>query len=430
MKINVNQREADLFTYWRKRVFMSVWITYGTFYLTRVNMSIAIPGIMKEFGYSKTTLGIILTCFFTTYAIGQFFNGQMGDKFGARRFIALGLLMSGILNIIFGFTTTITMFMLIWGLNGYFQSMGWPASVKTIANWFPPKKRGKMSGLLGTSYQVGNAYSWVLAGLMIGFFHWKWAFWVPGTIVIVSAIYWYIRGRNAPEEVSLPMIEEEGRGMKINNEIRKDHHVGFLNTLAIVLKNPKIWVVAFGLFCLNIIRYGFIDWLPTYMFEVQKTTISSAAYKAIAMPLAGSLGAVVSGWISDRFFGSRRAPISVIMLFILGLSALLYPKIPAGNWGLSLICILLIGFMTYGPHVLMVGAIAMDFGTRKASASAAGFIDCFGYIGAALAGVGSAHLIEYHGWNTAFYFWVAGAFGATILMATLWNYKETKKEYY
>lgn len=419
----------ESFKYWRKRVFASVWITYSTFYLCRVNMSIAIPGIMKEFGYSKTTMGAILTALFITYAIGQFVNGQLGDKFGARKFISFGLLISGVLNLIFGFSSTITAMMFIWGLNGYFQSMGWGPSVKTVANWFPVKKRGKIGGLLGTSYQIGNAYSWALAGFVVGLLGWRWAFWIPGIIAILSAIQWYIRGKNAPEEVGLPTIEEEIERKETVFEVREDQHLGFSYTLRTVLTNPRIWVVGFGLFSLNIVRYGFASWAPTYMFEVQKASISTAAYKAIAIPVAGCLGAIFAGWITDRFFQSRRAPVATVMLLLLGLSAWLFPRIPAGRWVLSLICLLIVGFMTYGPHVLMVGIIPMDFATRKAASSATGFIDCMGYIGAALTGVGTGWLVDKYNWNATFYFWVAGAFIAALLMASLWNYKPKKGKY-
>ncbi len=419
----------ELLKYWRKRVFISVWITYSTFYLCRVNMSIAIPGIMKEFGYSKTAMGGILTSLFIIYAVGQFVNGQLGDRFGARKLISLGLLMSGLLNIVFGFNSAITAMMIIWGLNGFFQSMGWGPSVKTVANWFSPEKRGKMSGLLGTSYLIGNAYSWALAGFVVGLLGWRWAFWIPAVVVILSAIHWYFRGRNAPEEVGLPTIEEEAQGIT-NFSPRKDHHIGFAHTLKLVLTTPGIWIVGLSLFCLNIVRYGFISWAPTYMFEVQKATISTAAYKAIAIPIAGSLGAIFAGWISDKVFQSRRAPMASIMLIILGVFAWLYPRISAGNWTLSFALLLLIGFMTYGPHVLMVSAVPMDLGTRKASASATGFIDCLGYVGAALTGVVSGWLIDKYSWNAAFYLWVASAFIAAILVGLLWNYKPVRGRYH
>lgn len=425
--MSTNQEIPNLFSYWRKRIFISVWITYSTFYLCRVNMSIAAPSIMKEFGYSKTLMGSIMSVLFIAYAIGQFVNGQLGDKFGARRLITLGILASALLNIAFGFSSGITVMIAIWALNGYFQSMGWAPSVKTVANWFPPNIRGKMGGLLGSSYQIGNVYSWALAGFITGVLGWRWAFWVPALIFIISGTHWYIRGRNAPEEVELPTVESETSG--IESEARKDIHLGFGYTLKLIATDRKIWIVAASLFWLNIVRYGFMSWAPTYMFEIQKATISTVAYKAIALPLAGSLGALCSGWLTDKYFQSRRAPVAAIMLFLLGIFAWLYSQVPAGNWILSLLCLLIVGFMTYGPHVLIVGIMPMDFGTRKASSSVTGFVDGFGYIGAGLTGIFSGWLVDNYSWNTAFYFWVISAIIASTLMLTLWKYKRKKGRY-
>ena len=417
----------EQFKHWRKRIFLSVWITYSTFYLCRVNMSIAVPGIMDEFGYSKTAMGGVMTALLIAYAAGQFINGQLGDKFGARRLIALGILVSALLNIAFGFSPGITVMIAIWALNGYFQSMGWAPSVKTVANWFPPNLRGKMGGLLGSSYQIGNAYSWALAGFVTGLLGWRWAFWVPAIIFIISGIHWYIRSRNAPEEVGLPTIENETN--KVEPQVGEDHHLGFGYTLKLVATSRSIWVLAFGLFFLNIVRYGFMSWAPTYMFEVQKATISTAAYKAIALPIAGSLGALCAGWLTDKFFQSRRAPVATVMLLLLSVFAWLYPQVPAQSWLLSLLCLLAIGFMTYGPHVLIVGIMPMDLGTRKASSSVAGFVDGFGYIGAGLTGVFSGWLIDNYSWDAAFNLWVISAAIAAVLMVILWKYKPQKGKY-
>lgn len=421
----MNAQEA--FKYWRKRVFLTTWITYSTFYLCRVNMSIAVPGIMDEFGYSKTAMGGVMTALLIAYAAGQFINGQLGDKFGARKLITLGILVSALLNIAFGFSPGITVMIAIWALNGYFQSMGWAPSVKTIANWFPPYIRGKMGGLLGSSYQIGNAYSWALAGFVTGLLGWRWAFWVPAIIFIISGIHWYIRSRNAPEEVGLPTIENETN--KVEPQVGEDHHLGFGYTLKLVATSRSIWVLAFGLFFLNIVRYGFMSWAPTYMFEVQKATISTAAYKAIALPIAGSLGALCAGWLTDKFFQSRRAPVATVMLLLLSVFAWLYPQVPAQSWLLSLLCLLAIGFMTYGPHVLIVGIMPMDLGTRKASSSVAGFVDGFGYIGAGLTGVFSGWLIDNYSWDAAFNLWVISAAIAAVLMIILWKYKPQKGKY-
>ena len=417
--------------YWRKRVFISLWIGYASFYLCRVNISIAIPGILEEYNLTKTAMGAVLSALFFAYAVGQFINGQLGDKIGARKLLTFGAIVSALLNLIFPLVPgAISLLALVWGLNGYFQSMGWSPSTKTIANWFPIKTRGKITGLFGSCYQWGNAASWALAGLVVGAFGWRYAFWIPAIVLIVVAVQWYIRGRNAPEEVGLPTVEDCHEGVMEMKACSEDEHLGFKYTIKTVLSNPKIWMVGFSLFGLNIIRYGFMAWAPTYMFEVEKATISTAAYKALAIPLAGSLGALFAGWASDRFFKSRRAPIVVLMLTGLAALTILYPQLKHFHWIWSLLCLIAIGFTTYGPHVMIVGAIPMDYASRKATASATGFIDSLGYFGAALTGVISGFMVDNYGWNAAFYFWVVGVIMAIILMSLQWNYVPKKGKYH
>ena len=419
---------SELIGTWQKKMFSLMWVTYASFYLCRVNISIALPEIAEEFSLTKTNIGLVLSSLFLLYAIGQFINGQLGDKLNSRRIIALGLLSSAMLNIIFGFSGGVLGLMIvIWGLNGYFQSMGWGPTVKAMANWFPVKVRGKISGRLGTSYIIGGAISWLLAGTIIKYFNWRSTFWFPSIFCIFIATHWFIRARNAPEEVGLPSLEEQEKGLE-SREIRKDIHIGFRNTLRITLLNPYIWFTAFGLFGLNIVRYGFMSWAPTFMFEEQGATISLAAYKAIAFPVAGGLGAIFAGWASDRIFKHRRAPVAFMMLVLLAISCYVYRIIPGDNWVLSLVILLLVGFFTFGPHILMVAAIPADLGSRKAASSATGFIDAMGYLGASLTGVGTGYLIEKFGWNAGFYFWILGAVFAAIMTLFIWNYKGREVE--
>jgi len=411
---------------WQKKMFWMMWVTYASFYLLRVNISIAMPEIMSEFGLTKTNMGVVLSCLFFAYAIGQFINGQLGDKLNSRRIITIGLVVSAILNIIFGFSAGALILMaILWGLNGYFQSMGWGPTVKAKANWFPKKIRGKISGRLGTSYIIGGAFSWFLAGTIVKYLNWRFTFWIPAIICIALAIHWYIRARNAPEEVGLPSLEEQEQGIE-SSEIKEDHHIGFKKTLKITLLNPYVWFAGFALFGLNIVRYGFMSWAPTYMFEEQGATISLAAYKAIAFPVAGGLGALFAGWASDRIFKHRRAPIAFIMLVLLAVFCYLYRIVPGVNWIISLVILLFIGFFTFGPHVLLVAALPADLGSRKAASSVTGFIDALGYVGASLTGVGTGYLIENYSWDAAFGFWVFGAILAAIMILFVWKF-ELKK---
>lgn len=427
MKEKANTSISKTITNWQKKMFWLMWVTYASFYLCRVNISIAMPKIMEEYGLTKSEMGLILSSLFLLYAIGQFINGQLGDKLNSRKIITLGLLSSAILNIIFGFNTGILIIMvIIWGLNGYFQSMGWGPTVKAMANWFPAKIRGRISGLLGTSYIIGGAFSWFLAGTIIKYFNWRYVFWFPSIFCILIAIHWYIRARNAPEEVGLPSLEEQEKGFE-NRNIRKDTHIGFHNTLKITLSNPYPWFAGFALFGLNIVRYGFMSWAPTFMLEEQGATISLAAYKAMAFPLAGGLGAVFAGWMSDKVFKSRRAPVAFIMLILLAVFCYFFKAYPGDNWLLSLVILLFIGFFTFGPHILLVAALPVDLGTRKAASSVTGFIDAIGYLGAGLTGVGTGYLVDKFGWDAGFYFWIFGAIFAAIMTLFLWNYKSIKR---
>ncbi|MBN2552585.1 MAG: MFS transporter [Spirochaetales bacterium] len=413
---------------WQVRIFITIWITYGSFYLCRANISFALPGLTEEFGYSKTLLGLLGTALFVMYSIGQFVNGQLGDKFGARRLVFVGMVVSALLNIVFSFSNAFAFMLVIWGLNGYFQSMGWAPQVKTMANWFTVRQRGRWMGLMGSCYQIGNAYSWLLASFLAARYGWRYLFWVPAILLLISSIHFVLRIRNAPEEVGLPPIEQlrkaiEG-GESVTFEaakVKKDTHLGFGKTISICLTNPRIWAVAISFFCLDIIRYGFFYWAPTYLIEAQGATITSAGWTVAVLPLAGSAGAIITGWATGKFFNNRRAPVIAICLFVLAFFSYLFYNAPPGAWVWSLICLIIIGFCTYGPHVLMVGHAAQDFAGRKAAASAAGFIDGFGYIGAALTGIITGVLVDNFGWHAAFWFWIAAALLAGLLMVVLWR---------
>jgi len=425
---------------WQVRTFITIWITYGSFYLCRANMSFALPGLSAEFGYSKTALGLLGTALFIMYSLGQFINGQLGDKFGARKLVFTGMIVSAFLNIVFSFSTAFAFMLIVWGLNGYFQSMGWSPQVKTMANWFTVKQRGKWMGLMGSCYQIGNAYSWLLASFLAANYGWRSIFWVPSIIFLISAAHFYIRLRNAPEEVGLPPIEQlrkmaEGQEVVSSmdadpgSSVKKDEHMGFAYTIKTCVRSPRIWAVSIAFLCLDIIRYGFFYWAPVYLIEAQGATITKAGLKVAILPLAGSAGAIITGWATGRFFQNRRAPVITMCLFSLAVFSWLFYSAPPGAWVWSLICLAVIGFCTYGPHVLMVGHAAQDFAGRKAAASAAGFIDGWGYVGAAMTGVFTGWLVENYGWGAGFWYWIIAALVAAAIMAALWAIPVEEVEY-
>jgi len=418
---------------WQHRIFLILWITYASFYLGRVNFSVALPGIMADFGWTRADVGAIATALFWAYAIGQFINGQLGDRLGARILITVGLTVSALMNLLFGFSQAMGVMIVIWAINGYVQSMGWAPTVKTLANWFPPRVRGKASGRLGTSYILGGAVSVVLAGFITARFGWRATFFAPCALLLLSAVHWYLRARNSPESADLPALEEfeAEAGPSEEADVRsEDKYLGLRYTLKNSVGNSRVWLMGCGLFFVNIVRYGFLTWAPTYLFETQGAGIDKAAYLSVIFPIAGALGAVFAGWATDRWFQSRRAPVAGISLVLAGGLAWAYRfAVPVDQWLLGLITLAAIGFAVFGAHVLIVAAAPMDFGTRKAAASATGFIDGWGYLGAGLQGVGTGLLVDHWGWSAGFAFWIACAFLGAGVMVLLWRYKPPKREY-
>lgn len=436
MNENLNTKsEADVksqFKSWRMRIFFTVWITYMIYYIGRTNISIAKPFIITEYGISATVMGLIGSTFFLAYAFGQFVNGFLGDKIGARRFIAAGLIISSIINLFMGVAFDIIwVAFLLWGLNGYFQSMGWAPSVKTIANWFPAEERGKWSSRLATSYLLGGFVSWVIAIFITKTLslNWRFSFLIPGIIMFAMGIHFFVRCRNAPEECGLPTIEEECEGKIELGDCREDEFVGFKYTAKTVFFTKTVLFASFGLFCLNMVRYGLTDWLP-YLLSPEVTGASDfGVWKSIFYPLGGLIGVLLGAWISDKFTGKRRMPVICAFFIILSLVLLIYTLLPPLDWGFGIAVLTLIGILNFAPHALLVSTIPMEFGTRKAASAATGFIDGWGYIGAAITTFTSGALIDSAGSWAAFLLWIIVALIGGLVLLVDWKSLPEKKEY-
>ncbi len=389
------------------------WITYASFYLCRVNFAVIAPMLMLLLGFSIIDIGWISSGLLAAYAIGQFVNGQLADKY-ARKLISIGMFGSAAMNFLMAFAPIPFLMLILWTINGFFQSMGWSSSVKIVANWHHPEERGKVSGILGTSYQIGNVFSWLLAGYAV-LLGWTWGFFLPAILLAISGLHWTLKGKQAPEENGLKTIE--------NYEEKRDTHLGFKRTLLICMR-WECWAGAFTLLFLNIIRYGFLTWAPTFLFEIEPN-ITSATLQSLVFPLTGSLGGLTIGLLEKKYKKITR--IGFVFLVILAGLMFVYPTLKSGVLALAVLGG--IGFFTYAPHVLTVTRLPMLFGTRKGAASVTGFIDMMGYVGSTITSITTAYLTTIGGWNLAFIFWAIGALLSAVSLAFLWNCEEKKDKY-
>lgn len=413
------------------QVVWTIWMAYGAFYFGRMNLAVALPGIEEEFGYDKVQMSIVLLATKFTYGIGQFINGQLAEQISPRKMIAVGMLASAGLNVLFGFGTALYFFLFVWAMNGYCQSLGWPPCVRVLGNWVPVARRGKAMGIVGTGYQLTAGLTFLVAGFSVSVFGWRGALWVPPLILVLAALATLIVLKDSPDD----SLQRSGHSKARGNIHPKG---SFLQNLKVTLTNPALWLLALSLGLLNACRYGFIDWGVTHLYSIEKSRLEqgmtdvsaaaldaavlSAAVQYAVLPLGGILGSYWAGWASDRYFGSRRAPVTCGLLLLLGVLTLVYEPVAQASFAGTIVLLIAIGFAVFGPQVIMVGTAPADLAKNGTAAAAAGFVNCMGYFGAAICGdLLTGHLAEHYGWNVAIMAWAAWAFLAAGLVALLWN---------
>jgi MFS transporter, OPA family, glycerol-3-phosphate transporter len=402
-------------------VLWVLWLTYGSFYFCRQNISTAVPGLQSELGYNKTEIGLVLGGLKVAYALGQLVNGQLSERVSARRLLAFGMLGSAALNVIFGFATGLYVLLFIWACNGYCQALGWTPCVRVAANWFPVSGRGRAIGILGTSYQAMAALTYVVAGWSAEKYGWRGALYIPASLLVLSAVHMLALLRESPADSDKP--EAPARDMPVSLA-----GASGLSVLRLTLANPALWVLAVALFFLDACRYGFQDWGLTHLKEVQDTGVGLAALKYAVLPCGGIAGAYLTGWATDRLFGGRRIPTLCTLLILLGCLSLLYEEMARTSLPGTIALLVLIGFAIFGPQVLLVGTAPADFAQRGTAAAAAGFVNSMGYLGAFVGDQVTGYLVQNYDWRSAILFWAGCAFAAAAVAALLWRARPNSRD--
>ena len=428
---------------WRWATFAITWLIYASFYLTRKAFSVAKvalddPAASPAVAMTRADYGIVDSAYLTTYAIGQFVWGPLGDRFGPRWILMLGMLISIAAAVATGVSTTMAAFVAFAILQGLGQSAGWSNVVKTMSAWFGLRERGRVIGIWCTHYAVGAAVALPFAGWLMDYFgtprppglegseiipYWPAAFWgTAGALGGVLALSWWLL-RNRPEDVGLPPIETyhqqtptpEGTVTEDSGEKES-----WLATIGAVLGSPKIWLLAVSYFSIKLTRYALYFWGPKYVAESLGGGALASALTAVYLPIGGVVGVMLSGYVSDRVFQARRMPVTIIGLLLTAGTMLLGINPIHQPWLMS-VFFFLIGFFLFGPDSIISGTAAMDFGTKKRSGTAAGLVNGVGSIGAILGGYLPGVVTTEDDWSAVFYIFIGGLLLSAALLSPLWN---------
>lgn len=373
-----------------KSTFWNIWTSYAVYYFGRVNLGIIVPALLATYkNLSLYNVGLVSSGFFFAYAFGQFLHGQIAERHNPFKYIAFGLIASGIMNFFLGIAGSFFALLLIGEtLDGFFQAMGWSSCVRANAMLQKESNRERSATILGTSYQIGNSVAWLISAFAVGQWGWQAGFFVAAGFLFSRGVLLLIT------RPSINIPEPEKISQQVKNTL----------SLPIVLNGLALCFV-------NMVRYGVITWIPLYLFQINNYTVAQmgkVGFKIFLIPVFGVLGT-----LAYNFLKSKKDNIAVISLLILAGTMIVYPM----TKGLISLCILFLGsFFLYGAHVFLVSTFPTRFLDKKVVAASTGFIDGMGYVGTISIGIVVPFLINLADgkWEYVFPFWAAVAVLAAI----------------
>ncbi|UCP01269.1 glycerol-3-phosphate transporter [Borrelia hermsii] len=419
--------EESLYKKYRFQIFMSIFIGYAGFYLTRKIFAFAMPALEKD-GFSKGQLGTILSGVSIAYGFSKFIMGNVSDRSNPRYFLALGLFLTAIITIIFGLfpwksiestiIAAILMFILMF-VNGWVQGMGWPACGRTMVHWWSRKERGLTVATWNLSHNIGGGAAGIISSWALFYFkEWQAILYVPTGLVIGIAIFVLLALRDTPQSVGLPPIEEYKNDYPDNYTEKAEEE---LNTKDIfvkyVLNNNLLWYIAIANAFIYFVRYGVLDWAPSYLLQVKHFSIKNSGWAYSLYEFSAIPGTIACGWISDKIFKGRRSETGIIFITATLIAIIIYWQLPENNPTLTTVILAIIGFLIYGP-VMLIGLHALDLAPKKAAGTAAGFTGLFGYIGGSVtASAITGIVLQHFNWDVYFYLLITACIFAIIFIS-------------
>lgn len=429
--------EEDQKKYYKKlrwSSFLAGTIGYSLYYVCRTSLNVVKQPILESGQLDATQLGVIGSVLLFSYAIGKFVNSFMADYCNIKRFMATGLAISAIANFSVGAlgfaaasTTAISTFGLfiafaiIWGINGWSQSMGAAPAIIALSRWFPLKERGTYYGFFSASHNLGEFLSFVFVGAIVGFFGWQWGFvgssvaGILGVLIIVFFLH------DNPQSKGLPSVEV------LSNEVTTKTEEVKQSTREVqkaVFKNPLVWILALSSLFMYVSRYAINGWGVLFLQESKGFTLATATQIISINALLGIIGTVLSGWVSDKIFkGNRNIPAFLFgVLNTISLCLFLYS---GDNIYINMLSMVLFGVAIGVLICFLGGLMAVDIVPRNASGAALGVVGIASYIGAGVQDIVSGYLIDtnktivdgttIYNFNQVAIFWV----GASVLSFVL-----------
>lgn len=393
----------------RYTAFGLTWLAYATYYLGRKGFGAAKKTLVQAMGMSEAMLGWIDTLYLAAYAVGQFGSGYLGDRFGPRRLVGYGMLALAAICFALGSVNGALLFGALYLLNGLAQSTGWPGTARAMAEWTLPHARSKTMGYWVTCYQVGPLAAGVLAGELVERFGWRAAFHAPALAILVVAILVLWLLKRGP--VGVPADTEHGKPQESEHDRLERRRAQ-----RAVLGNPTLWSFGASYCFIKFIRYVLFFWLPYFLTQTLGYGTARSTWVAAGFEAGGILGVIGIGTLSSRVRLSQAA-LSALSLLGLGVALTAYVHFGGASAATNVLLFAAVGALLYAPDSMLSATAVLDAADPRAAATATGFVNGLGSLGAIATGLVVPQISERWGWQSLFPTLVVLAFAAALALA-------------
>ncbi len=422
-----------LYKKYRISVMLAITVGYGLAYPLRLALSAVKKPLMDANIFTATELGAIGSALLYGYAFGKFFNGLLADHANVKRFFTTGVIFSALINIFIVQNVLIWSWIILWAFNGWFQGFGAPSSAVTLANWFSNKERGLLYGIWSTAHAIGEGMTFIVCATLVSYFGWKAGFVAPGVFCIFVAIAIYFTLQDRPETMGLPPVNDWKKETLRSDIIKQGQPDSVGKDQLKIFKIPSIWVLGLASAMMYITRYAINSWGFVYLQEAKGYSLIHSGAVLALNTLAGLVGCVAFGFISDNFFKARRPPVNLIFGAIEVAALFVIFFTPPGHPVIIISAFVVYGFTLSGLLASLGGLFAIDIAPKRAAGAVMGFIGIFSYIGAAIQDQISGILIdkgkmivdgvEQTDFSAPITFWIGGSIVSLILATSLWRAK-------
>ncbi|ENE8569172.1 MFS transporter [Salmonella enterica] len=420
--VSLSDKEVDKsYKRLRLQIVTSVFLSYTIFYLTRKNFAAAMPDMLIQTSLTAQDFAVMSSLFYIIYGSMKFVGGMLVDYVNPRALSGPVLLCVGVVNILFGWSDSVTAFYILYCINAVFQGLSFPPMAKLMACWFSKNERGRWWAVVEAAHNIGGSLAPLLTAFAITMSHsWKMGFYIPGIISVIMGLISLCTIKDRPEREGLPDVGHWRNDLsELAQKNKSPVNMGFRQIfIRYILGNPLVWVIIAGDMSVYIARTILDDWPQIYYSQVQGWDIVRANSIISWFETGGFIGGIVAGYLSDFMFRSNRWMTGLMFALVMCICIILIPVVQESSYLITAALFCILGFALYGPHMLFaVGCL--DVTHKDAAGSVTGFRGLFSYVGAALAGFPVIVIKHSFDWTGVFFYALCAIIVCTLSLIVL-----------